>query len=67
MSDKKNINENQDTMKFKVPARSAVSADQTRVYRKEDLEEAKKRAALSEANRKAVQQKNSSGTSDKSA
>lgn len=57
----KNINENQDTMKFKVPKQAGY----TRVYKTDDIESAKRRAAQSEANRTAGQQQTSENTHKK--
>lgn len=49
----RNINENQDTLKFRVPRQASAVSDQTRIYNKNDIEEAKKRAAQTAANRNA--------------
>lgn len=46
----RNINENQDTMQFRIPKQAPAASDQTRIYNKSDIEEAKKRAAQSAAN-----------------
>lgn len=55
----KDSNENQDTLKLKVPSQ----ADRTRIYKTADTEEARTRAARSEANRKAVQQSSQTSSS----